>query len=398
MGLVRASNGEQIPAIESKVEIFEDTFVAEGGVDESPVIESNVVVYRHRVDHTDLSPGTRYEITFAGAETGLYVETAPATLEEPITFAQGGDIGVNHLVPKLHQQAASWDPLFALLGGDLAYREPGKCAEGCPKWKRFLEQWHDHMRSGNRLIPMVAAIGNHETNDRGEATYYFSLYGNTRREQAHWTFSAGDYLTAILLDSELPATGESIAERIGGAQKDWLESRLQQHQGVPHLFAAYHTPAYTSHKSRKQERSRLIRQHWHPLFEAYGIDAAFEHDGHMYSRTWPLCGGKRNSRGILYLGDGAWGQWEGDRTIVGDYAGKGADPGERMTAEEIRKALGKLEVVEATNFVLGVTIFPDGHQEFRAVDHEGNVVDQFRGIDDPQDCTGGPFPPFKEKL
>lgn len=45
------------------------------------------------------------------------------------------------------------------MGGDLAYAD-GHESE---KWVIFFEQWSEHMRSGDRLIPIVAAIGTHES-------------------------------------------------------------------------------------------------------------------------------------------------------------------------------------------------------------------------------------------
>ena len=51
-----------------------------------------------------------------------------------------------------------------------------------------------------------------------------------------------------------------------------------------------------------------IRREWSPLFEQFKVDCVFENDHHIYKRTHPIVGGKRNDRdGVLYLGDGAWG-------------------------------------------------------------------------------------------
>ena len=58
--------------------------------------------------------------------------------------------------------AAATDPAFALIGGDLAYANGwGPCYL---KWDAWLQQWEDNMRTPDgRLIPLLTAIGNHET-------------------------------------------------------------------------------------------------------------------------------------------------------------------------------------------------------------------------------------------
>jgi hypothetical protein len=53
--------------------------------------------------------------------------------------------------------------------------------------------------------------------------------------------------------------------------------------------------------------SPLIRQHWVPLFERFGLNVAFEHHEHAYKRTHLLLQGSPHPAGILYLGDGSWG-------------------------------------------------------------------------------------------
>ena len=65
-------------------------------------------------------------------------------------------------------QAARTDPSFALLGGDLAYCR-GR-PEGYARWQQWFADWEATMRAPDgRLIPLVAAIGNHDRSDgRGD--------------------------------------------------------------------------------------------------------------------------------------------------------------------------------------------------------------------------------------
>jgi hypothetical protein len=50
-----------------------------------------------------------------------------------------------------------------------------------------------------------------------------------------------------------------------------------------------------------------VREHWSPLFEKGGVQAAFEHHSHAYKRTVPIREGEIDPSGVVYLGDGSWG-------------------------------------------------------------------------------------------
>lgn len=70
-----------------------------------------------------MEPDTRYSVAIDESDTGLFVRTAPAELIDSLVFAEGGDIGTSSIVPQLHEQAAALDPLFGLVGDDLAYAD-----------------------------------------------------------------------------------------------------------------------------------------------------------------------------------------------------------------------------------------------------------------------------------
>jgi len=310
-------------------------------------------IRRHRAEPTDLNSDTEYRVQIGDTDLDPVIRTAPEKLTEPITFVEGGDLGSGESTRKLHEQAASWDPLFAFIGGDLAY------ADGVNrrKWLNFLDMWNENMRSGDRLIPIVAAIGDHEVaasqnktaNDPSDAPLFNTLFDNPEREQAYWTFDAGDYLSMVVLDSTQTA-------EVGGAQTRWLDKRLTERTDRQHLMAAKHVPAYPSAKAIHALGTDAIREHWVPLFEEYDVDIVFEHDGHAYKRTHLLRGGETDAEnGIQYVGDGGWGQHIRDPKPDRSY----------------------LKKSEGTNNVLEVTIRPDGTRSVRAVDPDGNTIDEF---------------------
>uniref|UniRef100_A0A6B2L8A7 Purple acid phosphatase N-terminal domain-containing protein n=1 Tax=Arcella intermedia TaxID=1963864 RepID=A0A6B2L8A7_9EUKA len=77
-------------------------------------------------------------------------------------FASGGDVGVEWPYPTMTtQQVAARDPLFLVLGGDIAY------ANGLPgcyqRWDDLMWMFQNSLVTADgRSIPLIVSIGNHE--------------------------------------------------------------------------------------------------------------------------------------------------------------------------------------------------------------------------------------------
>ena len=337
-------------------------------------------LFRQRLEFVGLAPGGFYEGMIDGMPEVFGFKTAPENLEAPLVFAEGGDVGTSRkYVAPLHETAASWDPLFGVVGGDLAYANGVKVKV----WVKYLQLWSAHMRVPSealdaqgfplppRLIPMLVTIGNHEVaggfgKRRADAPFFFALFdglfakrsyaaldfgGTNKKEEAQ---EVPPYLSLMLLDSGHTAP-------VAGRQAQWLGEQLEARKDVPHVFAVYHVPAYPSHRPPEPDHvsgrvMQAIREQWVPLFEEYGVDIAFEHHDHTYKRT-RLLDGKIVADGtpgsVLYLGDGAWG----------------------MGGREA-KAREYLEVSETQRHVLRIEISPDGSRKFSAVNVEGGVIDE----------------------
>ena len=309
-------------------------------------------LFLHRAEFKKLVPDETYELRIGGVEgASVSFRTAPATLNEPLVFAEGGDVGIWKNVAPLHTIAASWSPRFGLIGGDCAYAN-GRTPEN---WVAYLRLWRKHMVDPEgRLIPMLCAIGNHEVNGSfgqpiSRAPFFNALFDGLFKGKTYASLDFGDYLSLILLDS-----GHVSAH--DGAQAKWLDKALAKRENRPHLLTAYHVPAYPSHREFEGKYSELARQHWVPLFEKHGVDVSFEHHDHTYKRTHTMTAGVPDPKGVLYLGDGCWGM--SPRTV--------ATPEERPY---LVKSVSAAHVIRVT--------LDGSERRFIAVDVEGNQIDQY---------------------
>jgi len=320
-------------------------------------------LHRCSLELTELQPDTRYEISIGKIPDKnakpLFFRTMPRDLKaRPVRFLNGGDtMATREMFEAMNRQAALLEPDFVVLGGDLAY-ENGIWAMRVVEW---LQSWtRTAVTKDGRLLPLVAGIGNHEVrghyNGRvpGDAPYYYGLF-TLPDGRASRTLDFGRYLSLVLLDS-------AHTEPIQGAQTQWLERALLERTEQQFLFPFYHYPAWGTTKAPKQGTpldnpvAIAIRSHWVPLFERFGISAAFEHDHHNFKRTHRILDGKRDDeRGLLYLGDGAWG------VLVRTVPPEGS-------AWWLAKA-------EARNHLWCIDLRGDGVAAIRAFDVQGNVFD-----------------------
>ncbi len=301
-----------------------------------------------------LQPDTTYYFV-AGEDThGLSRERSFRTLpggDAPFRIVNGGDLGVTGAVIPLLKLAGKEDPHFAVLGGDLAYVN-GLLA-GFATWDTFLTNWDEHMvTSDGRMIPLVTAIGNHETNQYQSdvhalrSPWYTSLFGRQGADIYH-VKRFGNNLAIFLLDSGHLVTHE--------AQVPWLRRAFEEHSDVRYTFAAYHVPLYPAHRDYEGTGSQRGREHWLPVFDEFGLTVGLEHHDHVFKRTRPLKGNQVVERGTIYIGDGAFGRPA--RTV---------DPEPRWYNHK---------ELPATHFWV-IDVARDGLR-FKAIDETGATLDEF---------------------
>lgn len=328
----------------------------------------------HTVELTELIPNTMYNFRIGANGVIFKFRTMPHLFDDPIRFVVGGDIYHDTLQPVIetHKQAARKDPHFALLGGDLAYaadrfgglademhswvdwiKGSDQRASRRMRWIEWLVTWKKYMVAPDgRLIPFIPVIGNHDVDGgfdktSAEAADFHALFAMPG-EQGFNVIDFGNYMTIFLLDS-------GHTNSIGGKQTQWLYENLKARQRIQHKFAIYHVPAYPSYRKFNNKISASIRLHWVPLFDMFGLHAAFEHHDHTYKRTHPLKNGKIDPVGVLYLGDGAWG------------------PEQPRTPNTPENTWYLAKTAARRHFIL-VTVNKKTRQ-FKAIDPTGKVID-----------------------
>jgi hypothetical protein len=274
--------------------------------------ESNLRVFRAEL--TGLTPGTEYEFRIGKDSSARRFRTMPAKATNAFQFVSGGDCGANEHVIANNILAAKQDPMFALIGGDVAYDNGYNLDANLA----FLRNYSRHMvDSRGRMIPMVTCIGNHEVKggynaQRKDGPLFFSLFDGLFDDRSFATLDFGDYLSLVLLD-----TGHVAP--IDGEQTSWLDQVLGQRVERPNLIVVNHVPAYPSYRKVEADGGKagtgeLNRTHWVLLFEKHNVDFVLEHHDHTFKRTHPLKDGQLDANGIVYLGDGSWGKLRSPKT------------------------------------------------------------------------------------
>ena len=316
----------------------------------------------HKSELHGLTPGASYIFkTGDWAAPNRKFRTMPKDMGEAIRFVVGGDMYHSKLdfLIETNRQAAKTDPHFALVGGDIAYaagKSPGKSPpEKKKRWLAWLMAWSQYMVTPEGyLIPMVPAIGNHDVNggygqSPDQAKFFYALFAFPGM-QGYNVLDFGQYMSVVVLDS-------AHTHPIPGGQTLWLYRTLEERAARPYKFALYHVPAYPCVRKFEEGHSRQVREFWVPIFDYFGLTAAFENHDHAYKRTYPISRGHIDPSGVLYLGDGGW------------AVKRPRKPNKAGSVWYLAKT------VSARNFVL-VTL-QGSARSYTAFDSKGNVIDTY---------------------
>jgi hypothetical protein len=277
--------------------------------------------YQYWTDLTQLQPDTKYSVRVTAkfidgtySTSTLQFKTGPSIdSNDEITFVTGGDIEWNNAAIQLSIAAAKTSPLFATVGGDIFY-ENGmpSCYQRVDSW---FFNWNKYMITpDNRSVPILTAIGNHESGGwvqtRTKTAFYFRYFPHetglqhidpNEREAYHQHIFGGHTFIAVL-DSY-------VVTPIRGYQTQWLSQVSSQ---IPdsrtNRMAVYHGSAYPVDVSDVEYVTEDLKQYFIPVFDQYRYKAVFEHHYHVFAESKMLRNGTEDtSNGIYYLGQGSWG-------------------------------------------------------------------------------------------
>ena len=277
----------------------------------------------HRVYHaalTGLTAGKTF--SYRIWKDGKIVFTAEAqaikTQVQPYRFVAFGDIGAEKPDQKrLAVQAFKVKPDFVVVPGDIVY-ENGLISEYNKKfWPIYnADQLSDSAAPIMRSIPFIAAVGNHDADNRDldkypDALAYYTFWdqplngplgkeggaivpvlkgseankkafltaaGETYPRMSNFSFEYGNaHWTVLDADTYVDWTDKELT--------DWVTKDLAASKDAVWHFVMFHHPGFNSSREHyEQQQMRLLS----PIFEAGKVDVVFNGHAHNYQRSYPL--------------------------------------------------------------------------------------------------------------
>lgn len=263
-----------------------------------------------RVRITGLKPETEYSyrVRTGNDEQASTFKTAPAK-DRPIAFVLIGDTRrwthEEWEKSNMAEHALQWEPEFFLNSGDLV-RDGHKYGQWPDHFQRFSDITHNYM--------LVTARGNHEGSQKEdvENDWFAKYHDFPDPGEPFFSFDWGNTHFVIMSYED---TDNYV---------EWLDKHLQKvnkkHVIVMHHYPVYCTgygESYSDTESAIDKRKALGRVYdstkpkrvgtsepWKVL-DKYNVELHLAGHTHIYERTYPLRGGKRNDRkGVTYLING----------------------------------------------------------------------------------------------
>jgi hypothetical protein len=224
------------------------------------------VLRAEKIILTGLRPGTEYFYnSFPGDGGKGSFKTAP-TGASPFQFVVYGDTRTRHDVHRAVIQAIlkMAHPDFAMQTGDLV--ENG---DDNSLWPIFFDAERDLLRR----MAYFPALGNHEHNAKN--------YYDFMDARPYYSFNWGTtHFAVINSDIANVSTSQSERDAFWQEQTKWLEGDLAAAQKADLRFVFAHHPPMTAVKRRQGDNPHMTALE--PLFEKYGVAAAFFGHDHNY--------------------------------------------------------------------------------------------------------------------
>jgi hypothetical protein len=314
----------------------------------------------HDVELTGLSPNTIYYFICGGDNGGWSGERSFRTAPDnsmAFRFVAGGDSRSGADWPtgrdSVSQAMAKFNPSFVLFSGDFAYQGDYQW-----EWDNWLDAAEMYWVDNNNLsIPIIPCLGNHEMYGNSGASYIgqFSLPVNDQGNDLWYSLDWGPNLHITVLDTQTTMTG---------AQLDFLRQDLAAHENYLWKVVLFHEPPYSDGPDGSNS---AVQRYWVPVFDNYHVDLVICGHNHLYERTYRLENGTISDNGsdngtvygpdngTIYIVSGGWG--------APLYTG----------SPSWFAAVGP---ISEHHFTV-VDILDNGMLKVRAVDTDGNVLDEF---------------------
>lgn len=249
---------------------------------------------------SNLQPNTAYYFVIRdsqGTSQRFWFKTTPNTSSERLSFIAGGD-SRNNRTPRrnANKLVAKLRPHAVLFGGDMTSSGTNT------QWQDWFDDWQYSIGSDGRIIPFVAARGNHE----GSNNDIVNLFDVPSSNVYYALTFGGNLVRTYTLNTEIS---------ISGNQTSWLSSDLQSNASTTWKMAQYHKPMRPHVSSKSEGNSQY--SNWAQLFYDHGVNLVVECDAHTVKSTWPVRPSsgsgsdegfiRDDNNGTVYVGEGCWG-------------------------------------------------------------------------------------------
>lgn len=296
----RDTNGSaQLQITKGNALDFQHNSVASYEASTSVIRQDGNEIAVHRAVAADLEPGTMYSYRVGDSSGRHWSEphafmTAQEEISEVsliyVTDSQADTVTDFRLWEDTMKQAFARyaNPDFVVHAGDLVETAAKKSA-----WNHFFNASTTWIGE----TPIVPVIGNNDVKDVGAARYasYFHLPENGAHAlagtQTNYSFNYG-FLHIAVLNTEMCIKQQTkwLEADLAGADCEWK-------------IVAMHRPIYGGNITKK-----LIE--WSRIIDKYKVDLVLQGHNHVYSRSYPVKGGKvtgagsdmvRHHEGAIYV-------------------------------------------------------------------------------------------------
>ncbi len=253
---------------------------------------------------TGLQPDTAYYFVIKdseGVSKRFWFKTAPNDPNTRLSIVAGGD-SRNNRTPRqnANRLVAKIRPHAVLFGGDMTNSTTSS------EWQNWFEDWQLTIGADGRIIPVVAARGNHESpNDIRDL---FDIPTDAGGEFYALSFG-GNLIRTYTLNTEVTPAG---------TQGSWLTNDLATNSANHTWAVAQYHRSTRPHEPGKSEQNDQYEA-WSKPFYTHAVQLVMESDSHVVKRTWPIIPstGSGSDEGFIradndpkravYVGEGCWG-------------------------------------------------------------------------------------------